>query len=505
MTSAIATTIGVPDITQLADEELQNLFRNLDGAWSAQTQALMRRFRIDRLQLDENWAGLPQNWQCPACQRWKPEIVRVTPNGVLLCQLVNHHDHTGDLVKRRVAKNGLPSEGRDRTEVLKAVELCRPLAERFWPTMICGDCNIAEGQAKVKLAGTIDPDFSFSPVEIARFVRAKPNAAHEIDVEVAKALWTEISVDYEQRLALIDYLVERVLTGGLNKQGSRYSQRGGSNSRDLLYIAATAGWEGRSAIYALGTEMSRRSVVRQGLGSGCIRPRPTKTISDAEFAAFDAAQGPATWWRCVAVQWRCAVCDRTRRETVRRSNSGRLTGELFRIWGYLPETNPTSLEYRAFECEPVFGAAFPLILCQDCRHMISLAKTRDPDCDEAAYSARSLARLIQSASPNQMHLFDLDEVVRYGQRNFEYRSSVQAFRAHGLEASQAFYAVKSHSNYFRIDFESAVAEVAAEWAEGQDASLMAYEAQRLGWLIDEHRRLTKDSAEAEAKRPRRVE
>lgn len=495
-------TIQVPDIACASDEELRALFSRLDGAWSEQTQALMRRFKLDRLQLDENWAGLPPAWQCPGCRRWKPQIARPTAAGVLLCQLVNHHDHTGDRIKRLVVEAGLPEPNQDRVELWRAVELCRPIAERFWPAIICGDCNTAEGQAKLKLRGTIPSDFSFSVAEIARFVRPQPNEPIEVDIDVARSIWAELADDYARRLTFIDELVTRIRTGELRKQGCRYSEQPGTSSRDLLHMAATSRRDRAPMVYNLVTDMSRRSVVRQGLGSSGRKAGIAEPVTDDEFAAFDARQGQNTWWKCVAQDWACPVCERGRREIVRRSNAGRLTGELFRIWDYVPETNPEALDHRLNEGDLVFGSTKPLMVCQDCRHLISVAKARDPDCDETAYSARTLSGLIQTVAPHQMHVFDLDKVVRTGQRNFEYRAAVQAFREHCSEAASAMYAVKSYSDHFRVDFDDAIDEVAAEWVGSGDPDMLTYETERLHWLIDEAQRLAADDAVTAAMRPK---
>lgn len=48
------------------------------------------------------------------------------------------------------------------------------MAERFFPRLVCEDCNTADGKAKTDLKGVVDPDFSFSPSEIARFILSRP-------------------------------------------------------------------------------------------------------------------------------------------------------------------------------------------------------------------------------------------------------------------------------------------------------------------------------------------
>lgn len=58
---------------------------------------------------------------------------------------------------------------------------------RFPETLICGDCNSADGAAKRKLK--LPENWSFSPQEIAQFVRGTPHAAVDIDFDIAKAVF----------------------------------------------------------------------------------------------------------------------------------------------------------------------------------------------------------------------------------------------------------------------------------------------------------------------------
>src|SRR5690606_14508551 len=59
---------------------------------------------------------------------------------------------------------------------------------RFPTTVICGDCNSADGRAKRQLM--LPESWSFSPDELARFVSVRPHSGKtEIDYEIAWSLY----------------------------------------------------------------------------------------------------------------------------------------------------------------------------------------------------------------------------------------------------------------------------------------------------------------------------
>jgi hypothetical protein len=104
---------------------------------------------------------------------------------VSLCE---HHDHIFDHMRIGVDFSIQASEvtrnfsfpGRTPDETLRSFV-------RFPGTIICGNCNAADGSAKKKLG--LPEWFSFSPSEIATFVKASPNAPHVIDYQTALAIY----------------------------------------------------------------------------------------------------------------------------------------------------------------------------------------------------------------------------------------------------------------------------------------------------------------------------
>jgi hypothetical protein len=115
------------------------------------------------------YCALPENWQCPGCNRSKFEVLRWT---MLFPKLPTrhegwaggyhvHHDHGPEHL------GGPP---------------------RFERTVICEQCNSADATAKRKLKL---PDwFSFAPDEIGLFVLPIPHGFHKIDYDRAQELFS---------------------------------------------------------------------------------------------------------------------------------------------------------------------------------------------------------------------------------------------------------------------------------------------------------------------------
>jgi hypothetical protein len=125
------------------------------------------------------------DWVCPSCHRNKSEISKIDKNGNLCCPIVSHHDHFRDLAEQK-----LPDYRREAWQAKMTHVDFYPYDsvgkgyERFPETLICGDCNVVEGAAKIAVGAK--PDFSFSPFEISTFIIVEPNRSHLIDREKAQ-------------------------------------------------------------------------------------------------------------------------------------------------------------------------------------------------------------------------------------------------------------------------------------------------------------------------------
>lgn len=119
--------------------------------------------------------AVASNWRCPGCGRTAQQLIRWSeirgPSwrerfgdeyGMgWTISITRHHCHT----ERKV---------------------------RFQDTIICGDCNSADGAVKRKLG--LPASWSFSPAEIAQFVAVSPHSGKTlINYDIALAIYEDAS------------------------------------------------------------------------------------------------------------------------------------------------------------------------------------------------------------------------------------------------------------------------------------------------------------------------
>lgn len=119
------------------------------------------------------WKAVDDNWKCPACRRTKFQIMRWTkrfpntPRAFMdwVAALHRHHDHSVSIFSKQNS--------------------------RFCETVICDQCNSADGAAKKKLK--LPKKFSFSPYEIGQFVITTPHGKHQINYHLAWAIYEQLN------------------------------------------------------------------------------------------------------------------------------------------------------------------------------------------------------------------------------------------------------------------------------------------------------------------------
>lgn len=398
----------VPDIASASDEEIEALFPSLDGRWSGLTRWLIEKHGATGLDLDQNWASVPQDWTCPCCLRPKIELARKLSNGVLLAHLHEHHDHIHDYMAARLQETygkewprGIPP-GTYELEHSGSV-----MIERFERTLVCEDCNAADAGAKARSSG-IDPYFSFRPSEIATFITSGTNRPHEIGADEARAIWEGGQIDFVERIALADHLIAHIHRGAITRERTRGVPRW-MLSHDAVTYHLTSRVPGAvEAIAGLREAMIARSIARDGVGA--TRPRSAKAgvrPTPAEVAAHDGGQFPANWKQAPA-DWRCAACDRDRAGVLRRSRKPgrRWSGEIRRhvtyLYGPSPSQNPVEAIVVAHEVR---------FICDGCDTLLGWLRSKETG---AAPKASTLSidqiRRCVDAGPNRKHLLDIDMV-----------------------------------------------------------------------------------------------
>jgi hypothetical protein len=133
------------------------------------------------------WGCVGSRWQCPCCDRSAQELIRWseitgqywrahygdTWGMGWTISFARHHCHNAE------------SGG---------------MGQRFETTLICGDCNGADGAAKRKLG--LPAWWSFSPAEIREFVQCVAWSGRTvIDYEVAAAIYTGVMAGFGRAAA----------------------------------------------------------------------------------------------------------------------------------------------------------------------------------------------------------------------------------------------------------------------------------------------------------------
>ncbi len=133
----------------------------------------------DGLHYRQLWNSIGDEWVCLGCGRSKFQIMKWTrrfpntPNSFMgwVAALHKHHDHS----------IGLFESGQTR----------------FPETLVCGQCNSADGTVKRKLK--LPSNFSFSPQEMRTFIRATPHGKHEINYDLALTIFNLLTTNNGKR------------------------------------------------------------------------------------------------------------------------------------------------------------------------------------------------------------------------------------------------------------------------------------------------------------------
>ena len=158
------------------------------------------------------FAELTADWSCPACSRARTQIPRVSSTGAEVAKAVIHHDHikeyTNALMREKFGSDWVAKVPAGIGEHLNRIER---FVVGFAPTVVCEDCNNAEGRAK-QIAGA-PKFFTFAPSEVRRFISVAPNRKHEVDAALVAAVYSESKARYTIRIAVAKHLNEEALAG----------------------------------------------------------------------------------------------------------------------------------------------------------------------------------------------------------------------------------------------------------------------------------------------------
>jgi hypothetical protein len=441
-------TIDIPEFASMSDDEVTDhiLARVLDGRWSPLTRELLARFGTDKLDLNESWANTWQRWECPSCLRRKAEIARLSADRVLLCKIDLHHDHLVDLAKqmfRETADDSLSDEIRRMRTRARAAAF--GLIERFTRTLLCEDCNHADGDMKAALAPEIAPDFSFSPAEIARFIKPNPNVPHEIAVKIGRQIWEEVRPAFEDRVTFTRILVARIQEGRQDIEVGPHPFGLQRTEASMLYDLALRSASRRSLLGTMFEGLLNRSRATDGNRSNASKPSKRRLVvpTAEEFAAVDLRNAESKPWVRTGADWRCEICERTKFEICRKSNKGRWAAAVQYLCSFTDETDPENQVLRAQEHagEILLRSHRRYAVCQDCRHVVTEAVKAVPGTDEYCFRPEDLRALVGTPVAHSMHAVTIEAIKDAVWANTEWIDATRDYWAHRNEALNIYSSV----------------------------------------------------------------
>ncbi|MBC9880404.1 hypothetical protein G8O24_24060 [Bradyrhizobium sp. INPA01-394B] len=429
--------------SRLSDEEMQIHFGHWDGRWSDQTKRAAQRLDAKGLDLNENWALCAQYWICPACRRHKNDIFRLSKRGILLAKLELHHDHMRDCVWPRIqelfGKDWLATRPTSSTTILDYI---RELTSRFDVSLVCSECNAADGKVKSRFRDEIDSRFSFTAQEIGTFIRPAASKDHEIEYERAQAAWEAERSNFEVRLTLLDELLGHLAGGRLARdhQGmaSTRIMNGAFDAYSLLmrsFEQDTKNTERAQLVWKLRDEFLARSTRRD---SATFAPsdqarRTVVAPTDEEYAAYvDPVSSKR--WLATPPDWACPICVRTKRYLMRKSKSGKWSGGVRSLYECTLERDDLTIANRQrlfpdFRNDIFVRDISQISVCADCAGISSTLMQKDQSIRDPYLSCGDRRASILSSQSHCTHEIDFEAVRQRAIANESYAAAMGAFQA----------------------------------------------------------------------------
>lgn len=440
-----STTLELPHISKLTDDEMGEHFRRYDGKWSPQTKEAVAHFRPEGLDLNDNWASVRQSWSCPCCERTKADIFRLSSRNVLLAKLEYHHDHMHDVVFRRARELcGGEANWRDLCRDSSAnliVDRIRDLVTRFPRTLVCSECNAADGLAKARLG--LGASFTFTPSEIAQFIVRAPQKEHDLRIEKAREIWLDEEPKFSKRKQLLDQLIGDMLSGtiALDRSAGFKSFAAEAHFQQGALLADAFAEQERltqrpSFLRSAHDSFIARSTSRAAPRS--VMPAqpgaPARIPTDQEFEAYVDPVSSRSWL-ATENTWECPVCLRGKKAIMRWSKKSRKwSGSLRGHTVHHEEKDPREIENRvrlfpSFFNDRHISGAEPVLICSDCGDVKARLCHHDRSLAQPLLSLDDIQASIISSAPHQPHEVDLAIAVERARSNESLKDAVSAYDA----------------------------------------------------------------------------
>lgn len=334
-------------------EELIEFLKNdelagLDSEYSYQCSEWVRKFSAKGMDLNSWWVLTSSTWRCPCCDREKKDIVRLNKHGYLTGHLHEHHDHMKDFVESEFSKFAHNNE-HVNADILgvRFIERTAFALSAYDDTVVCSDCNNAD--AKAKKIALAPPQFSFSPEKIKKFIISKPNVEHQINESIARSLWWECKRTFEIRYLLVKKFAALGATNTHWYQPSKITAR-------QTYRNGTAllKHHGLSNIKPDAPEklLYKTSKFAGDKSSWRINRQKSVSLPPSDSELRHLINMKKYQWERVSEDWRCPVCQRLKKECVRKSNKGK--------WDFSISTSKKLYD------ENSLNFVISMIVCNDC-------------------------------------------------------------------------------------------------------------------------------------------
>lgn len=399
----------IKNMSELYDLFDEDKVRQIDAEFSHQTKNIIDRLGAKKAHLNKWWVMTPMDWRCPACCRTKPSIAKLDHHNYASCHLHEHHDHMQDIVKDLFAQSSA-----NRSDVI-ADSLSERFATRtafaisaYDNTVICADCNKADGEAK-KFVGT-DRNFSFSPSEISEFIITTPNQEHEIDKEKASEIWQQNMHTFKQRMELAKYIANLAANDTHWYKPSQITAKNVERKADFWFRhlgldELDSSKEAHKLLYNPTPFKGEASSWRTN-----NKPQSKAIPSNGDAQHLSKVRG--SFWNKFDDEWCCPCCKRSKFNSIQRSNRKSWVFEVKEIYSF----NEISEEYcdRVQVCNECYKTSYHLG-----KEASSFVQSSDASFDfsggfnQSLVSINEMKKIIQPR-PHSNHLIDnsmADELV----------------------------------------------------------------------------------------------
>ncbi|TDO97201.1 hypothetical protein [Marinomonas balearica] len=399
----------IKNISELYDFFDAEQVRQIDAEFSHQTKQIIDSLGAKKAHLNKWWVMTPMDWKCPSCCRPKPDIAKLDHHNYASCHLHEHHDHMQDIVKDLFAQSSA-----NRTDVI-ADNLSERFAIRtafaisaYDNTVICADCNKADGDAK-KLVGA-DRNFSFSPGEISEFIITTPNQEHKIDKDKGSEIWHQNKHTFEQRMELAKSIAN------LAANDTHWYKPSHMTAKQVKRQAKF--WLSHLGLDELDTSQEAHKLLydttpfKGEASSWRTKNKPQSKASPSVGDALHLSKVRGHFWNKFDEDWICPCCGRNKFNSIQKSKSKSWVFEVKEIYSF----NERSEEYCDIiqVCNECYKTSYHLG-----KEASSFVQSLDASFDfsrsynQSLVSISEIKKIIQPR-PHSSHLIDnsmADELV----------------------------------------------------------------------------------------------